>query len=292
MSMVIGRTSSNIDRKRIVLKNRDGSYAGSISVSKSKQKKKKRLNYNFKRISTLILQTKTSGSARQVVSKAHTQLALLLRKNTASTDSEYDATELRHAIIHARKMERIARKRMKHLQQEEHIRQNQKTYLPEFEEEIQDAAMEESDEEEAVMEMSEEELQQLMEELQETMQEAEEEWTDSEIKYELTEIALEHMDAGDLEKLKKKHRSQELREILEADMKYLKAMFEKMERERQNAASGSTGRSDNAAGTSSSQSAAAAPVQSVSLQIGGAEMPVDIAEAPVTAEGANFDAVV
>ena len=289
MSMMIGRNNSNVTR--VVLKKTDGSYAGSISITKPKQKKKKRLNYNFKQISTQIMQTKTSGSASQVVSRAHRKVAMLQRQNVWNSD--YDATELRHAIIHAQKMERIANKRMKHLKQEEALAKNENTYPTDIEEKIQDAAIGEMDNEE-VLAMSEEELKQLMEELQQTMRAAESEWTDSQVKIELTEVALENMDAEDLEALKKKHRAEELREIMEVDMKYLKAMFEKLAREKQSAASGSSGSSNS---SSSSQSAGTGGSSgtsnaAVSLEIGGAEMPVDVTEAAAVVEGGSFDTVV
>ena len=41
------------------------------------------------------------------------------------------------------------------------------------------------------------------------------------------------MDPEDLDLLKKKHRSDEVRDILAADLKYLKAFFGRLERERQ-----------------------------------------------------------
>lgn len=290
MGMMIGRNNSNVTK--ITLKKWDGSYAGSISITKPKQKKKKRLQYNFKQISTQIMQTKTSGSASQVVSRAHRKVAMLQRQNTWNSD--YDATELRHAIIHAQKMERIAKKRMKHLKQEEALAKDQNAYPADVEEKIQDAAIGEMDDKE-VLEMSEEELKQLMEELQQAMREAESEWTDSQVKIELTEVALENMDAEDLEALKKKHRAEELREIMEADMKYLKAMFEKLAREKQSASSGSSGSSNNS-GSSQSAGTGASSVNNgsapASLEIGGAEMPVPAPDAAAVVEGGNFDTVV
>ena len=41
------------------------------------------------------------------------------------------------------------------------------------------------------------------------------------------------MDPEDLEMLKKKHRAKELRKITEADMEYLKALFNELEKEKQ-----------------------------------------------------------
>ena len=46
-------------------------------------------------------------------------------------------------------------------------------------------------------------------------------------------------DARKLDKLKRKHRSEELKEIMKADMKYLKALFDKLSRDKEHAASSS-----------------------------------------------------
>ncbi|MDE6201993.1 MAG: hypothetical protein K2G19_00790, partial [Lachnospiraceae bacterium] len=79
-----------------------------------------------------------------------------------------------------------------------------------------------------------------------------------------------------IERLKKKHRSDELREIMEADMKYLRAMFDKLAKEKQ----------ENSSGVSSYNYEAA---EAVSLEIGGMEMPVDVSGMPAMAEGGNLD---
>lgn len=85
------------------------------------------------------------------------------------------------------------------------------------------------------------------------------------------EATVEDLEPEDLERLKKKHRSDELREIMEADMKYLKAMINKLERERQEL---------------STQSFSA---PSVTLEISGVQMPVQATEAPITPEGEVID---
>ena len=82
---------------------------------------------------------------------------------------------------------------------------------------------------------------------------------------ELTLTVKEDMDPADLELLKKKHRAKELREIMEADMKYLKSLFSKLEKEKQAASSG------------------------VSLELAGTEMPVPVMEAPIAVEGGSVD---
>ena len=271
MSMMIGRNDSN--ERRVVIKNADGTPAASISYSTPSQKKKKRLQYNFKAMSAQIMQAKTSGNASRVASKARREIAMLQRN---MKNSEYDEDEIKNAIAHAKSLERVARKRVKHLRQEEALKDNQKPYLSEMEEAVEDLFAEDMDAEE-MLKLSEEELKRLMRELEEAMKEAEAE-ADSEISNpdsedRLTEIVQENMDAMDLEQLKKKHRSDELREIMEADMKYLRALFNKLAKEKQQAANG---------GNSSSS-------DSVSLQLSGMDVPVQTSEMPVVTKGGNMD---
>lgn len=75
----------------------------------------KKLKYNFKSISSKILRAKTSSSCRQVVGQARREIVRLQRARQNDGTSE----ELEAAISHAKSMERIARKKMKHLQEEE-----------------------------------------------------------------------------------------------------------------------------------------------------------------------------
>ena len=132
--------------------------------------------------------------------------------------------------------------------------------------------------------MSEEELRKLMEDLKDAMEEAmtesEMRLSDSDADLALEEIAEKNMDEADLELLKKKHRSDELREIAEADMKYLKAVFDKLAKEKQEASSGI------------SRDSGASQSPGVSLELGGMNTPVQAAEVPVAAEGGNFDAMI
>ena len=58
---------------------------------------------------------------------------------------------------------------------------------------------------------------------------------------ELEQMVVLDMDSEDLEQLKKKHRSDEMREIMEADMKYLRALFGQLVREQQEAAANAVG---------------------------------------------------
>ena len=278
MSMMIGKSNSNV--VRIELKKPDGTSAGSISFTNPSLKKKRRLQYNFKAISAQIMQAKTSGGASQVASKARRQIAVLQR-NVKS--GEFDEDEIKNAIAHAKSLERIARKRAKHLRQEETLRQDGNPYLSEMEEKVNDLALEGMDLEE-LLNLSEEELKQLMRELDEAMQDLEKDAADSQVidrSESLDEIVQENLDTLDLEQLKKKHRADELREIMEADMKYLKALFNKLAKERQNAASGSIGVSDSSGSTDS--------LSGVMLQLSGVDTHVSAAEIAAPVSGGNMD---
>ena len=81
----------------------------------------------------------------------------------------------------------------------------------------------------------------------------------------------EDMEPEELERLKKKHRSEELRELMEADMKYLRDLFGKLAREKQENSGGSG---------------------SVSLQLGGTEMPVPVPVEAAAPEGGSVDVTV
>lgn len=252
---MIGIQNSNV--KRISFKNPDGSVAGTITITKSSNKKKKKFSYNFKQISAQIMKAKTSINARQVMAKAKSKTALLRRQLKSG---EYDETEIESAIIHAMQMERIAKKKMKHLQEEEAAKQQGGVCQAELDEE----KMQESDNPDTSG-LNMEEIEKLMQELQDAMEEME----DVDELDEWTEVMQSDMDPEDLDLLKKKHRSDELREIMQADMKYLKAVFEKLERERQEAVSGG-----------------------VSLELGGIDVPISVPapmEEAAAVEGGSID---
>lgn len=281
MSMRIG--TNNADRTLYTIKNADGTTAATFSVtkktSKSKQKKKKRLQYNFKQISNQILSSKTSSGARRAAARARGVVAMLLKK---LKNGEYDDQEVASAILHARKMERVARKRMKHMQEEEMAKRGGPC-LGELEERESDEEKEISGMDEIMQEqmadISKDEWRELIKRFEELMaslmEESMEEFSDAmelgELTQELTGAVPMDMDPEDLKTLKKKHRTEELREITEADMKYLQALFHKLEREKQESSSGFS-----------------APNEGVSLELAGVEMPVQM-EAPVMVEGGSMD---
>lgn len=273
----MGIGSYNSSKTRMTIKNADGSTAATITITKPAKKKTKRLPYNFKKVSSQIMMSKTSTSARKAVTLARGTLVMLLRKVKTG---EYDDKELENAIIHARKMERIARKRMKHMQQEERAKQSGTALLDLEEYEESESETEETGGEQD-SELSEEELEELMQELQEFMKEFQEESL-QELADELLASVPEDVDPEELERLKKKHRSEEFQEIVKADMEYLKALFDKLEKEKQSSSSGS----------SSQTSSSASDLSGVSLELAGVDIPVE-ADIPVEmAEGGTLDVMV
>lgn len=239
----------------------DGTASRSVRINKAKAKKNKRPNYSYKRISAQILKAKTSCNAKQVMASARSQVVVLRRK-LASGD--YNENETKSALHHAERMEKIAKKKMKHLQEEENAKKGGPC-LAEIDEKSENS---QEDMEGMDVELSAEEIKQLMQELQQEMQEALEEISGLEL---LSVETGRDLDPADLELMKKKHRSEELRDIMEADMKYLKAIFDQLQKEKQEASSGG-----------------------VSLQLLGVEIPVSEAPpaAAVVAEGGCVDASV
>lgn len=285
-----------------VKKNARGSvvrrYAGS---SKSGKKLPKKINYNIRQISARILKCKTSGSARMALTGARSKVAQLKRQ---LYDDGVDRYGLEHAIIHATKIARVAKKKLKHLQEEEAAKTggvcsgsqvDAEEDLEEISaeellmEDAQDAGAYGSDpvqeiEQELQRKMQQNRMEAMQEEMQKEMQQLLEETAEEtgldELSEELISAFSADTDPEDLEEMKKKHRSEELKDILEADMKYLKAIFNKLQKEREaNSSAGASAYSNMDSG-------------GVSLELGGAEIPIDT-EAPadisITTQGANID---
>lgn len=281
MSMMIG--GSNSTNKVTRIKDLNGNTVATISVSSGKKGKKKRLQYSFKSISNQIMMAKTPNVAKSVTTKARGQIARLQRN---LDNDDYDETELRHAITHAKKMLRIAKKKMRHLEEEEEAKQKNGTQIQDDDNGVPELP----DEEEKKQEEKEMELDRAMQEYQDVVDEfmtkamnemmnqmMNEMMEDTQLE-ELADAFMgdaeqvEDLEPEDIERMKKKHRSDELKEIMEADMKYLKAVMNRLQRERD------------------SLSAQNFSTPSVTLEISGVEMPVASMEAaPVTPEGEVVD---
>ncbi|MBD5486207.1 MAG: hypothetical protein HDR18_11930 [Lachnospiraceae bacterium] len=295
MSMTVGTRNSDVIK--IEMYNRDGSYAGTMTVSKPRKrtttntksvsmtnnkKKKKKLQYNFKRLSNQIMRTKTSINAKQLTTKTKFQIADLRMKLISG---DYDYVEIHNALTHAEKIARVAKKRLKHLQEEENLEKSGNKGLTDSEE-----MQTEKDEEDEIIDttgMTQDELKQLVEEIQEELEQIEKELEKTiedsqDLMEEFVQGSSQQMDPKDLDLLKKKHRADEIRDIMKADMEYLRALFDKLEKEK---SAGVSGFGDN----SSDSGDSSGNTSGVSLQIGGIDIPVSNVEAPLEIAGATVD---
>ena len=214
------------------------------SKSSSSGKLKKRLPYNFKQLSRQISQDKTSDSARSLVSKMQAKLSWLYKKLKTG---EYSEREVSAAIIHAAAMERIAKRKVKHLEEEEAAENGGGIGSAGEDEEIYGKdELKESMEENS--EIFDEMMRRMMEEIEE-------------LEKELAEDAMSEMQdmlscsPGDLseeeiDELKRKHRNSEEKQLTKADLRYLNALFDGLEQEKRQLASG--GVSNSSGGDSSS----------------------------------------
>ena len=266
MSLLVGGMSTG---GKLIITGIRKKTSKSVSTYNSNTKPRKKLQYNHREVSAMILRAKTSFSASLTVSSARTKLVSLSKK--AGT-GEYDEEELRHAIIHAQSIVRVAKKRLKHLKQEEAEKKAIDDELLELEEEekeekesdLEDVEEENRSESEESSEMSEQELRKLMREIEELMRETMEENNENEEDvFEEFSFARD-VEPKDLELRKKKHRAEELKDIVKADMKYLKFVFGRLESERNSIDSG------------------------VSFAIGGFDIPFSPSP-PVVTEGGNVD---
>lgn len=288
-------------------------YADALRAQRNKSKNtslnKKKIKYRFKSISSKIISSKTSASAKQVVSMAKREV---MRLKKEKQKGGYDAEEIEAAIAHAKAMEIVAKKKARHLEQEEMAKaangifENNPALTKANEERDEEQSVENTDEtaldeidEEAVEyeEISEEYVEDemlsaediqiemltpLIQEMSEELAELESDLMEEMGLDELTEefLNVSDMDASDLKELKLKHRLKEQKEIAEADAAYLKAVFEQMAKEK---ASGSVSFSP---GVSGSPEAGVAVQEAVAVS----SAPAAISLAGVSAEVPSFDA--
>lgn len=274
---MIGINNSN--SRTISLKRTDGTVVGTMSVSSSSGKKKqKKLQYDPGDIKGRVLRTKTSLGAKTVVVSARAKVAMLYRKRASG---EYAEDETRHAIAHAESLVRVAKKKARHLEQEEKLKRREKVQQTEelLEREGEEPSAEEiAERSEEAARLSEEQLQKLMQEMQEFLKELERAQELAEVEQAIEEG---EMEPEDLELLKKKHRASEMREMVEADLRYLKALFDKLANEKQEIAGGGIG---GAGGNNF-----AGGIGGVSLELGGEQIDVSAAELVEMSQSASVD---
>ena len=195
----------------------------------SSGKKKKRLPYSFKQLSQQIAKVKNSNGARPVITQVRQKLGWLYTKLRSG---DYDDEEIAAAIVHATAMEKIAKRKMKHLEEEEHAENGGGGTSGEDEELYNEDTFAE---EMALSDISEEMMEDLLEQFAEMMADEQESMM-SEIS-EGVEAFSGEMTVDEIDVMKKKHRLDEERDLAKADMNYLKMMFEKYARDKKNAAS-------------------------------------------------------
>lgn len=197
----------------------------------------KKLKYQFKNMSAQILRCKTSVAARQVVGQAKREVLRLKREKLTGN---YDEEEIEAAITHAKAMERVARKKMKHLEEEELA---------------EDVSADETIQTEEADTASDELFNlEVFDELSQSMQELLEEMGLDELMDSLTFIQ-DDMDPADLKRMKIRHRNKEMKEIVKADAEYLKAVFDRMEEKRSGLSADTATSFSAAVGISTSDSA-------------------------------------
>jgi hypothetical protein len=253
--------NGNSNVRRTVLNDLQGNAVGTITVTKAAKKSQKRLTYNYKKVSAQILRAKTANSAGNAVTQARAQVAQLRKKLRTG---EYDDKELENAIIHAERIARAAKKKEKHLEEEERMKPGGgvcEASSEDAEEKSQDGFADASDVESSDEYRQLKELQETIKKLDDAMAESLETGLD-----EFSEdIAPGDIDPKDFAMLKKKHRLDELREMTEADLNYLKSRFQSMQSEKENGASG------------------------VTLELMGNDIPVEPVTTPVEAAGGDID---
>lgn len=238
-------------------------YSELLRTQRTKAKdvsgKLKKLKYHYKDISSKIMRSKTSAMARQVVSQAKREILRLKREKQSG---KYDSEEIDAAIVHAKAMERIARKKVKHLEEEEMAKacgglcadsqiseeqaeeeqEKDGTSIDELKrEELQQGKLQQEEflndetiEPITISEMNVSVLEDLSQELFDEMGE--------ELQNLMSDLGLDElndsllaskrdMDPADLKEMKIKHRNREMKEIVKADNEYLKAYFKYLEKQ-------------------------------------------------------------
>lgn len=202
--------------------------------SKDTSLKMKKLKYHFKDMSSRILRSKTSATARQVASQARREVLRLKREKQSGN---YDTDDIDAAITHAKAMERVAKKKVKHLEEEEMAKVSGGVCASDEIDREENQKISEDDYN------NDEILQYMTSDLQDFSDEMMQEMSDG-MKDMLSEMGLDElfgespagvdMDPQDLKELKIKHRNKEMRDIVKADSEYLKAVFNNLEKSSSN----------------------------------------------------------
>ena len=253
----------------------------------------KKLKYQFKNISSKILRSKTSQAAKQAAGQARREVLRLKRQKQSGN---YDDEEIEAAINHAKAMERVAKKKAKHLEEEEMAKaaggiwQGEKdtdqNTDPEAKEELpceasdaqSDMDLEKYDYpqlDEFLLQTSELMVEisdftsEMMQELSDGMRDMMDEMGMDELSDTMLSVKKD-IDPADIKMMKIKHRNKEMKEIVKADAEYLKAVFDRLEKMKDNPvipSGGGMSLSAGSSGTSFSADAAGIGVPTVPASV-------------------------
>ncbi len=236
---------------------------GFLQLSESQENEegeevKKPVVYSYKDVAGRIQRAKTSLSAGQAVLSAKRKVMEIKRKISAG---DGDAEELQFALTHAKRMEMVARKKKHHLEIEEMVsvtrkKDEREDKLEEAASNIRDALIDAEEEkitrrEDEIFEDREEMITEAYEEFSDSEEESAEgigsssdemlaelnkmisEYGEEELKQleenmdmlEEMEVVDPHMSKEEFDDLKRKHRAKEEKDIVKANMDYLKDMI-------------------------------------------------------------------
>ena len=241
----------------------------------------KKLKYSFKNISGKLIRSKTSVAARQVAGEAKREV---LRLKQQKQSGKYDNEEIEAAINHAKAMERVAKKKVRHLEEEELAKacgaclDRLEEYQKDLEDEREEQDVLESENnvtafKAGIEEPASENLTgEMMDELTESMTDMLSEMGLDEL-LDIFSSVKQDMDPTDLKLMKIKHRTKELKEIAKADAEYLKTIFEHLEKQK----SGPSAPLENAVSTGNSAlTPNAVSVAAPAMAVGISEPVIDV----------------
>ena len=258
----------------------------------------KKLKYQFKNISSKILRSKTSQAAKQAAGQARREVLRLKRQKQSGN---YDDEEIEAAINHAKAMERVAKKKAKHLEEEEMAKAARGIWQGEKEERTSDTDQNtdpeakeelpcEASDAQSDMDLEKYDYPQLdefllqtselmveisdftsemMQELSDSMRDMMDEMGMDELSDTMLSVKKD-IDPADIKMMKIKHRNKEMKEIVKADAEYLKAVFDRLEKMKDNPvipSGGGMSLSAGSSGTSFSADAAGIGVPTVPASV-------------------------